>query len=363
MIPPCIQPYIMYENESAYKAYYNLASAHIFPIVLVVDNDGKLAGVLTMGEFLPFGSTRLINLSDTTTVGEVCNKNYFSLNESQDIYLQGRNLFAEHNIKIIPIVSETGEPVRLFARWQAFFREHLEDGKLHYPYYADCIWRAANYAKYKGYERISVLEFGVAGGRGLIRAELYAIEIERLVGIKIDVYGFDSGVGLLVSNEHKDMLWHFSPGEYEMDIEALLSRLQKAKIVIGDICDTSKTFLSVYQPAPIGAMFIDVDTYSPTLAALNMLLGDDDYFLPIIAMYFDDVSADYQFQGEWQAVSEFNEKSEFIKISPNDPLLNHNIKWKEGTQWWASKLKQCYRFNHNRFTRSDVNKRQLPLPL
>ena len=51
-------------------------------------------------------------------------------------------------------------------------------------------------AKKLGHRRVSVLEFGVAGGRGLIDLEYHAREVSRELEIEIDVYGFDTGSGL-----------------------------------------------------------------------------------------------------------------------------------------------------------------------
>jgi hypothetical protein len=356
----------MYESESAYVAFYRLSIAKLFKIILVVDNEDRLAGILTLSDFRfqHTGNGMLGDLEDgSVSTGEICNRHYTYLREEQDIYLYGRSLFAQSSIQTIPVIDQHGRPVRLFARWQAFFKEYLESNKLGYPFYAKCIHDAAWYAKGKGYDAISVIEFGVASGRGLIHCELFAMEVEKLTGIRIDVYGFDSAQGLLGSSDHRDMPHVFSEGEYAMNHGMLSGRLQKAKLVLGDICETAISFLKDYTPAPIGAMFIDVDMYTPTAAILEMLLESDEFFLPIVNMYFDDISADYQFQGEWLAVHEFNEKNEHIKISPNDPLINYNIAYPPETYWWASKLKQCLRFAHKNFPRGAERRKQLPLSL
>ncbi|MHC4129678.1 MAG: hypothetical protein ACYSUA_16250, partial [Planctomycetota bacterium] len=41
--------------------------------------------------------------------------------------------------------------------------------------------------------RISALEFGVAGGNGLLALERAAMRLAEIFGVEIDVYGFDSG--------------------------------------------------------------------------------------------------------------------------------------------------------------------------
>ena len=47
-----------------------------------------------------------------------------------------------------------------------------------------------------GYDRISVIEFGVAGGNGLVALESCARQAAELSGVAIDTYGFDTGTGL-----------------------------------------------------------------------------------------------------------------------------------------------------------------------
>jgi hypothetical protein len=64
-----------------------------------------------------------------------------------------------------------------------------------------------------------------------------------------------------------------------MDLDMLQSRLYDEKLVIGDICETTKTFFKEYEPAPIGFISVDVDVYTPTVAILEMLTGDHKYFL------------------------------------------------------------------------------------
>ena len=64
---------------------------------------------------------------------------------------------------------------------------------------------------------------------------------------------------------------------------------QKAKLIIGNIDETSKTLFEVHDPAPILAMFHDFDYYSSSKEAFMMLDKADKYYLPKIYTYFDDV--------------------------------------------------------------------------
>ena len=65
------------------------------------------------------------------------------------------------------------------------------------PHYAYGIYSAADLAKRLGLSAISVIEFGVAGGRGLLAMENIAREISsNFTKIEILVLGFDGGQGL-----------------------------------------------------------------------------------------------------------------------------------------------------------------------
>jgi len=77
-------------------------------------------------------------------------------------------------------------------------------------------------------------------------------------------------------------------GFYSMEIDKLKKKLKKAKLVIGSINETSKTFFSDYNPAPIGAVIHDFDFYSSTKTALSMMTNNSNFLLPRVYSYFDD---------------------------------------------------------------------------
>ena len=53
------------------------------------------------------------------------------------------------------------------------YEQRLEIGALDRMHYGYCVYNAAILAKKLGYQRISVLEFGVAGGKGLVNLEYH----------------------------------------------------------------------------------------------------------------------------------------------------------------------------------------------
>ena len=59
-----------------------------------------------------------------------------------------------------------------------------------------------------------------------------------------------------------------------MDIEKLEQKHKRAKLVIGNVKDTSATFFREYDPAPIGCIFHDLDFYSSTAEALTLFDAD-----------------------------------------------------------------------------------------
>ena len=105
------------------------------------------------------------------------------------------------------------------------------------PNYAYGIYRAADLARRLDLRAISVAEFGVAGGNGLIAMERIADEIGRYMGIDIAVYGFDTGEGMPQSEGYKDLPFYFQPRYYKMDVEKLRPRLRRAQLLLGEVAD------------------------------------------------------------------------------------------------------------------------------
>tara|TARA_B100001971_G_scaffold54291_1_gene49405 strand:+ start:182 stop:721 length:540 start_codon:yes stop_codon:yes gene_type:complete len=144
------------------------------------------------------------------------------------------------------------------------FDIRMEKQSLERMQYGYICFNAAKLAKKLGHKRISVIEYGVAGGRGLLILEEYVSEIKKIFGIEIDIYGFDSSKGLPKPVDYRDLPYHWKEGFFNMDENYLRSKLKFANLVIGDIELTSKTFFSKYKPAPIGAIIHDFDLYSST---------------------------------------------------------------------------------------------------
>ena len=188
------------------------------------------------------------------------------------------------------------------------------------PQYAYCIIEAAKMAKDIGLEKFSIIEFGVAGGNGLVNIEHHVQEVEKEFGVKCEIYGFDSAEGMPSSSDYRDVLYMWGEGSYKMDREALERRLKTAKLVIGDVKNSAKNFFEQYNPAPIGCIFFDVDYYTSTLAAFEIFNTSSENRLPRVACHFDDISGTNEFLGELCAIKEFNDTHKKMKIAPHHML-------------------------------------------
>ncbi len=202
------------------------------------------------------------------------------------------------------------------------FREKEAHGLIFRPNYAYGLLRAADVAKFFGHEAVTVCEFGVASGDGLINMADLADLVRAETGVEFRIVGFDTGEGLPEIQGHKDHPELWSSGDFVMeDRDALLRRLGgRADVIFGDIKDTIGPFTEALDPkAPLGFVSIDVDIYSGTESALRCLLGDPACYNPAVSFYFDDIGFFFanDWCGELAAIREFNETHELRKIGPD----------------------------------------------
>ena len=226
----------------------------------------------------------------------------------------------------------------------------LAMGALDRPHYAFGVNRAIYLASKLQQPKVSVIEFGVAEGKGLLVLERYAAELGRRAGIEVEVYGFDTGHGLPAATaDYRDLRYVWKQGAYRMDIAALKSRLKFAKLVLGNVEETVPEFARAGH-APIGFISFDLDYYSATAAAFQIFAGPDSSILPRVICYFDDVVSDgHQLHcdnvGELLAIREFNESQDgrrFHTLAPMG-LLNSNVMF---PGLWAQQLWVYHRFQH-----------------
>jgi hypothetical protein len=209
------------------------------------------------------------------------------------------------------------------------------------------VLQAAISARNLDVPRISVVEFGVAGGNGLIELERAATRAESLVGVGVDVVGFDTGSGMPSPKDYRDVPWVIRPGYLAMDELALRARLRRAELVLGPVADTIDSWLSG-GAAPIGFIAYDLDYYSSTMDAFCVLVGVDDQRLPRIVCYFDDIFG-YgwsDFHGERAAIADFNDAHADHKIAPIHGL-RYELPSSEWHRPWPEQIYLAHSFRHS----------------
>ena len=231
--------------------------------------------------------------------------------------------------------------------------------RMHYAY---ILYQGAKLAAALGQKRISAIEFGVAGGSGLRWMERHAEAIERIFPVEIEIYGFDTGAGLPAPRDYRDLPYHWQHGFFAMDEAKLRASLKRAKLVIGDVAETGKTFAATYDPAPIAAVAHDLDFYSSTAEGLKLFDIDEQYLMPRIFCYFDDtIGTDLElysdFTGERLAINEFNATRDKRKIA-----IPYHLRAREGLGSWRHQIWIAHLFDHSRYN-DFVSEHDQQLPL
>src|SRR2546421_2473837 len=127
----------------------------------------------------------------------------------------------------------------------------MENGFRTRPQYLWPLLHSAHAARALNVPRIAALEFGVAGGNGLLALERAAAAATELSGTEVEIFGFDSGTGMPASDDHRDAPWLVEPAIFEMDETALRARLTSAELVLGQVAETVPAW-SRLGHAPIG---------------------------------------------------------------------------------------------------------------
>ena len=228
----------------------------------------------------------------------------------------------------------------------------LEHGRLK-PNYVWGTIQGAGLAQILGIRQISVIEFGVAGGNGLIALQDIAVRVEEIFGVEIDVFGFDTGAGLPKPKDYRDLPNLFSEGLYPMAVEKLRPKLSKAHLILGLVENKVADFISS-KPSPIAFVSFDLDLYTSTKHALALLEADHEVLLPRVHCYFDDILGyTYSdFTGELLAIAEFNASHKMRKISKINGL-KHLLPPRLANQTWPYKFYLAHIFDHELYGHYD----------
>jgi hypothetical protein len=219
-----------------------------------------------------------------------------------------------------------------------------------YPHYAYGVYWAAFNARQLGIQRISAIEFGVAGGRGLVALEQASREIESALGVGIDVVGFDSGTGMPRPIDYRDLPHVWRQGFFPMDEAQLRSRLERAALVLGDVGTTVAAWVAAPH-SPVGFVSFDLDFYSSTKAAFRVFESSAVGYLPRVYCYFDDIASNNlslvnEYVGELLAILEYNDEHAHKKLTKIEQLREARPRWEH----WQDRMFAHHDFEHPLYT-------------
>ena len=232
------------------------------------------------------------------------------------------------------------------------------------PNYAYGVHRAVTAAANLLFPAVTVVEFGVAGGNGLVALEQHARLIGRAHGVAVKVIGFDTGKGMRPPVDYRDQPHFWAEGNYRMNEAALRARLRSADVIIGDVGSTLPRYLDEHRTAlaeaPVGFVSFDLDYYSSTMHAFDLFRAPDiSHLLPRVGCYFDDTIFSIPAVGELRAIADFNDEK------PSERAIGPICGLRAGLPFdppWADQFFEAHSFGHALYARtSGIAPEQLPL--
>lgn len=195
--------------------------------------------------------------------------------------------------------------------------------------HAYAILSCADLAREQGIREVTLVEFGVAAGAGLLNICELAQRVTQETGVRFRIFGFDTGKGMPPPQSYRDHPEIYQQGDFPMQHEALQRLLpENAKLVLGEISETVGPFLQeISTQAPIGFVSIDVDYYVSTRDAFAVLDGAAAQYLPRVQIYLDDLEhpSHNSWCGERLAMLEFNNQHTLRKIEQHAFLKSYRI--------------------------------------
>ena len=196
------------------------------------------------------------------------------------------------------------------------------------PHYETLMYESAKSAIKLGYNKIDVIELGVAGGNGIKSLLKYKKKIENIIDIKINIVGFDSGSGLPFIDNKKDLPFFWKQGDYtNKSLDKIKKEGNSLSIFEGNIENTLDKYI-LKNENKIGLILFDLDLYSSTKIFLDKIkkLSEKNLLLPRVFCYFDDLFiADYHLDdtnGEPLAIKEFNDQYKDLKLGKTFDHIN-----------------------------------------
>ncbi len=219
--------------------------------------------------------------------------------------------------------------------WDCIIRQHNAYG----------ILRACDRARECGQNAVTVVEFGVGPGAGLLNMQAIAMEAERATGVTVFVDGFDTGNGMPKPEGWRDHPDLYGSGDFALPNRAAL----EARCIPGMTClhvgYIAKTVDEWDPIAPIGYIVLDVDYWSSAKDSLRVFTKPATKFQPVIDLYLDDCDLERhsQFAGEQLAIRDWNDIREPVKIERNI-FLRCNRPMQRAR--WLSKMWTVHQFKH-----------------
>lgn len=235
----------------------------------------------------------------------------------------------------------------LFVAFLGSFRMKVDHDLIIRQQYAFPILHAADKAREAGLRKLTLVEFGVANGAGLLNMCRIAVSVTRATGVEFEIYGFDTGRGMPPAVDHRDHPEMFQENDFPMDVARLRAALPPfAHLILGDVGETVADFISeLAVQAPLAFVSMDLDYYSSTKEALGIFRGKPEVYLPAVLLYLDDtvIETANPWCGELLAVNEFNEENVLRKIAPF-PMLRARRIFKNPR--WLDQIYLVHVFDH-----------------
>jgi hypothetical protein len=152
------------------------------------------------------------------------------------------------------------------------------------PQYIWGVLQGAALGKALGMPRMSVMEFCVAGGAGLLAMQRTAELCEEMINIGIDVYGFDTGTDLPKPRDYRDVPWKWSEGYYLSDQDQIAKRLRRASLKLGLIKETVPAFIQAH-PSPVAFVAVDHCLYRSAKDALSFFTQSPGFCCPELHVF------------------------------------------------------------------------------
>jgi hypothetical protein len=197
--------------------------------------------------------------------------------------------------------------------------------------YAYGVLRAADLAANSGLKAVTIVEFGVAEGTGLMNLCRIGQKVTITTGIEFDIVGFDGGVGMPPPKDYRDHPDLYQEGDFRMIDKDRLQKVlpSNARIIFGQFKETVPAFTESLTPKrPLGFVVLDVDYYSSAVVALEVLSHPDPTkYLSLPVVYVDNIRdpRHNEWCGELLAVREFNNSQPMRKLARDTFLRSRRV--------------------------------------